>query len=103
MKSIELHLLETARDVDTAIQSGLVEPDALNGLVCMACSDEVGHLTDLPFAPFAVLLDERDIPWFLCGECVSEVIDPSIAFSVSSVEQLFATGEEFDDLDYEND
>jgi len=103
MKSIELHLLEAARDVDTAVQTGLVEPDVLNGLLCASCEDEVGHLTDASFVPFAVLIDERDTPWFVCGECIVDVVNPTTSYSVPSIEQLFMADEEFDDLDYEND
>lgn len=100
MKSIELHLLETARDVDLAIQSGLLEPRELNGLACLGCSEEVGHLTD-SFVPFAVLLDARDVPWFMCNGCVADVVEPA-TITVSSYETLFAKDEEFDELDFDD-
>lgn len=100
MKSIELHLLETARDVDLAIQSGLVEASELNGLACLGCSEEVGHLAD-SFSAFAILLDERDVPWFMCNGCVSDVIEP-ITLTVSSYETLFAKDEEYDELDFDD-
>ena len=75
MRSIEVHVINTASDVDTAITNGLAEPEELDLAECAACSDEVGHV-DGAFLAFALLIDERDIPWFICYACLEDVIDP---------------------------
>jgi hypothetical protein len=75
MRSIELHVINTASDVDTAIANGLAEPEELDLAECAACSDEVGHV-DGAFLAFALLIDERDVPWFICYACVEDAIDP---------------------------
>ena len=82
MRSIEVHVINTASDVDTAIVNGLLEPEQIdNGLLCAACSDEVGHITGelsryISFESFALLIDERDVPWYICYSCLEDVIDP---------------------------
>jgi len=75
MRSIELHVINTASDVDSAIRNGLAEPEELDVAECAACSDEVGHV-DGAFLAFVLMLDERDAPWFICYACVEDVIDP---------------------------
>ena len=75
MRSIELHVINTASDVDTAIANGLAEPEELDLAECAACADEVGHV-DGTFLAFALLIDERDVPWFICYACVEDAIDP---------------------------
>jgi hypothetical protein len=75
MRSIELHIINTASDVDTAIRTGLAEQEQLDSAQCSACSDEVGQVNGL-FYEFALLLDARDVPWFACYECLEDVIDP---------------------------
>jgi len=75
MRSIELHVINTASDVDTVIQSGLAEPEELDLAQCAACSDEVGQVNGV-FLEFALLLDERNVPWFICYECLEDVVDP---------------------------
>jgi hypothetical protein len=75
MRSIELHVIESASDVDTAIRNGLAEPEEIDLAECAACSDEVGHVDGL-FLAFALLIDERDVPWFICYACLEDAIDP---------------------------
>jgi hypothetical protein len=96
MRSIEIHLLETASDVDTAIRIGLVEPLQLDVAKCAACSDDVGHVNGA-FSTFALALDERDVPWFLCYECVEDVVDPQFAgMTDTPYTSLFDDDEEFE-------
>ena len=75
MRSIELHVINTASDVDTVLSNGLAEPEELDLAECAACSDEVGQVDGL-FHAFALLLDERDEPWFVCYGCLEDIIDP---------------------------
>jgi hypothetical protein len=104
MRSIEIHVLETASDVDTALLNGLLLPTQVNGLRCVACTDEVGHVSggaaeQVYFESFAVLLDERDEPWFVCHSCLEEVIEPIQAVEESRYSTLFDEDEEFDRFD----
>jgi hypothetical protein len=103
MRSIEIHLLETASDVDTAIRIGLVEPLQLEVAKCAACSDDVGHV-DGVFATFAIAIDERDVPWFVCYECLEDVVDPiAIELTDSTYATLFDDDEEFEKFTLRDD
>ena len=66
----------TARDEEAVITSGLLEPTALDGVTCCACSEEAGLTSDGVFVAYAVLIDEADTPWFACYECLADVLDP---------------------------
>ena len=102
MRSIEVHLIETASDVDTAIRNGLVaDPAELDHVECAACSDVVG-LVDGVFYEFALLLDERDECWFICYPCIEDVVDPRAATD-SSFEDLYVDDDEFDTFDLTDD
>lgn len=108
MRSIEVHLIQTASDVDTAITSGLLEPAQVNGLRCAACGEEVGHVSGLStdmvvFEAFALLLDERDVPWFVCYACAEDVLDPIEAVADKRYSTLFDEDEEFDRFDLLDD
>ena len=95
MRSIEIHLLTTARDEEAVVNSGLVEPRALDYVECCACGEEAGML-DGSFVPYAVLLDEADVPWIACYDCLADVIDP--VADVSLAGNLFVVD---DPEDYE--
>lgn len=98
-----------ASDVDSAIQSGLLEPAQVNGLLCAACSEEVGHVsgvsTDAPaFEPFAVLLDERDVMWCVCYVCAEDVLDPVQSVADKQYSNLFDDDDdEFEHFDLLDD
>ena len=92
MRSIELHVINTASDVDSAINNGLAEPEELDVAECAACSDEVGHVDGL-FLSFALLLDERNVPWFVCYPCLEDVIDPQ---PLTDSELSYVDEEEFE-------
>lgn len=73
MKHIEVHLIESNRDVDAAVGCGLLDgPFAIDP--CEHCGDEVGALGQ--FHPFVVVLDEDD-QWTLCYECALPLVDPT--------------------------
>jgi hypothetical protein len=92
MRSIEVHVINTASDVDTAIVNGLAEPDELDLAECAACSDDVGHV-DGVFLAFALLIDERDVPWYICYACLEDVIDPQPQMDSALP---YSDGEEFE-------
>ena len=104
MRSIEVHLIQTASDIDTAIRTGLLEPAQVNGLRCAACGEEVGHVSGpladyASFEEFALLLDDRDIAWFVCYGCAEDVLDPVEAVADKRYSTLFDEDEEFDRFD----
>jgi hypothetical protein len=101
MRSIELHVINTASDVDTVIKNGLAEPEELDLAECAACSDEVGQVDGL-FHAFALLLDERDEPWFACYACLEDVIDPQ-PLTDSTLSYLDDDGEEFEQFTLRDD
>lgn len=108
MRSIEVHLLETASDIDAALMNGLLSPSQVNGLHCAACSDEIGHASGvsteyLSFQAFAVLLDERDEPWFICYDCLEEVIEPITPVADTRYSTLFDDDDEFERFDLLDD
>lgn len=101
MRSIELHVINTASDVDTAINNGLAEPEELDLAECAACADEVGHV-DGAFLAFALLIDERDVPWFICYACVEDAIDPQ-PLTDSTLSYIDDDGEEFEQFTLRDD
>lgn len=96
MKHIELHIIETARDVETACLTGLLERDEVDGSLCEGCDESIG-ITNGAFVGFALVLDETDYSWFVCLDCVSVVLrDES-----KETDLLYGTMFDADD-EYEN-
>jgi hypothetical protein len=75
MRSLELHVIETASDVDDAVTAGVLLPENLVETECSDCSEGVGYSGIEEFAPFSVVIDENNRDWVLCTECASPVID----------------------------
>lgn len=76
MRSLEVHIVETASDVDLAIKAGLLEPQHLDYSTCSECDDAIGHvIDDGSFEPFAVVIDVDDADWVVCTDCASPVTD----------------------------
>jgi hypothetical protein len=76
MRALELHIIETASDVDLAIKAGLLEPHRLDYTSCSDCDDTVGHAaTDEAFEPFCVVIDADDNDWVVCIDCASPITD----------------------------
>lgn len=102
MRSIEVHLFETASDVDTAVHSGLVDaPSDFDNVECAACAEQCGEVDGL-FHQFALLLDERDVFWFACYVCLEDVLDPRVS-TETSLDALFANEDEFETFDLDGD
>lgn len=73
MMHIEIHVIESDRDIDAAVQCGLLDgPFEIDP--CEHCGEEVGVLGD--FHPFAIVLDEED-QWTLCYECALPIFSPN--------------------------
>ena len=76
MRALELHIIETASDVDLAIKAGLLEPHRLDYSSCSDCEDSVGYLiSDDTFEPFVVVIDASDADWVVCINCASPITD----------------------------
>lgn len=97
MRSIEVHLIETDDDIDTALASGLLEIADLDATECSACSELVGHVRDR-FIPFTLNLDEADIPWFTCVTCAQPILEPEITSAATSHDALFELDDDLDDF-----
>lgn len=69
MRHIEMHLIETAHDVDAANTAGL---DLFEDESCEQCHEQVGT-TDDGFVAFVVCLDD-EAEWIICAECANPVL-----------------------------
>ena len=73
MRSLELHLFETDRDVDLAISSGTAFPEQLADTQCLECDGSTGNCVT-GFEPFVLVIDENDQDWTLCFDCARPVL-----------------------------
>lgn len=69
MRHIEMHLLETSKDVSSANNVGLEVGD---DEVCEECYKPVGDVVG-SFVSFVLLLDE-DAEWIICADCARPVL-----------------------------
>ena len=84
MRALELHIIETASDVDLAIKAGLLEPHRLDYTSCSDCDDSVGHAsTGEEFEPFVVVIDASDADWVVCIDCASPITDGDLRKAVT--------------------
>lgn len=98
MKHIEVHVIEQDTDVASALSSGLLLVEDLDGASCTHCSESVAYV-DGVFIAFAIVLDEMDEPILMCMECVAPITDALAMPEHTSFEDLFIAEEEFDDFD----
>ncbi len=83
MRALEVHIIETASDIDLAIKAGLLEPTQLNAVNCSDCEEEVGHTGGVEeFEPFAVVIDADDADWVVCIDCASPITDGDIRLTM---------------------
>jgi hypothetical protein len=73
MRNIELHTIESATDIDSAIVAGLLDIEDIDGAECFRCYEEVGYVNG-GFYSYAVVLDDIH-QWTVCLSCASIVID----------------------------
>jgi len=73
MKSIELHVLESDADIDSAMTAGLIDIDDIDGATCAACYEDVGYVGSRFYA-YAIVLDDV-AQWTLCATCIEPVVD----------------------------
>lgn len=69
MRHIEMHLIESSRDVQSANAVGLETSD---DEICEECLVPVGEVKD-KFVPFVLLLDDES-EWVVCADCASPVL-----------------------------
>lgn len=97
MRHLEIHVIETDRDIDLAVQAGLLELGQLTASVCVDCDEPVGHSASNGFRPFTIVLEEEDEDWAVCIDCASPVVDGH-ASSTDSVSYEALIDEELDDI-----
>jgi hypothetical protein len=102
MKHIELHIIETARDVETACLTGLLAREDVDGLACSSCEDSVGEVDGVVYG-FGLVLDETDTSWVVCLDCVAPVLSPDSPEPADLYVSLFDKDEEFDDFTLDDD
>jgi|688.fasta_scaffold05142_50 hypothetical protein len=71
MRHIELHTIESSKDVVTANQIGFKVD---NAETCEECFQQVGESpVSKKFAPFVLALDD-EAEWVVCFECASPIL-----------------------------
>lgn len=94
MRSLEVHLFETERDVDLAIKSGTALPEQIASTKCIDCNDAAGYDRE-DFRPFILVIDENDQDWILCCSCAGPILTYVDAFFPPVVRSHF--GDDLDD------
>lgn len=73
MQHIEIHVIESDRDIDSAVECGLLDgPFDIDP--CEHCDEEVGVLGN--FHPFVIVLNGDD-QWILCYDCSLPLFNPN--------------------------
>ncbi len=75
MRSLEVHVFETERDIDLALNAGIVLPEQLASSSCIQCADKIGYSAGPEFGPFVLVIDENDQDWLLCHECATPILN----------------------------
>jgi hypothetical protein len=71
MRHIELHTIESSKDVAIANQVGL---EISGAETCEECFEQVGESPmSKKFAPFVIALDD-EAEWVVCFECASPIL-----------------------------
>ena len=71
MRHIELHTIESPKDVATANQVGL---EVAGAETCEECFQQVGESPlSKKFVPFVLALDD-EAEWVVCFECASPIL-----------------------------
>jgi hypothetical protein len=100
MRSLEVHVFETDRDLDLALNAGIILPEQVARTACVECGDAIcysGRVEE--FCPFVLIIDENDQDWALCEECASPIVDYVDAFFPPVVKSHFFSSDS-DDLEY---
>jgi hypothetical protein len=99
MRSLEVHVFETDRDIDLALNAGVVLPEQIARTACVECEEPICYSGGADeFCPFVLIIDENDQDWALCEECASPIVDYVDAFFPPVVKSHFLTDP--DDLEY---
>jgi hypothetical protein len=99
MRSLEVHVFETDRDIDLALHAGVVLPEQVARTECVECADPICYSGQADgFCPFVLIIDENDQDWALCEECASPIVDYVDAFFPPVVKSHFLIDP--DDLEY---
>lgn len=100
MRSLEVHLFETERDVELAIRSGTALPEQIASTRCIDCDGTAGYASG-DFEPFVLVIDENDQDWILCSDCARPVLTYVDSYFPPVVKSHFQDHDhDDDDLDY---
>lgn len=67
-------MFEKSNDIDMAIKSGAINPEALACNRCAQCGKTIGYDRDA-YKYFVLIIDENDQDWCLCQDCASPMLD----------------------------
>ena len=100
MRSLEVHYFETERDLDLALNSGLVLPEQLIVTDCTECKQKLCYSNSTcDFEPFVLVVDENDQDWIVCEDCAGPILDYVDAFFPPVVKSHFEADDP-DEYDY---
>jgi hypothetical protein len=99
MRSLEVHVFETERDIDLALGGGIVLPEQLASSRCIECSDGIGYSSGPVFGSFVLVIDENDQDWLLCHECASPILSYVDAYFPPVVKSHYLRDDHGIDLD----
>jgi hypothetical protein len=96
MRSLEMHHIETERDLTLALTCDLVLPEQVAATQCIECKERVCYSNGNEFIPFVLVLDENDQDWIVCEDCASPILDSVDSFFPPVVKSHFAVDEDFE-------
>lgn len=77
MQHVELHVMNTSTDAETAEFLGLIEFNPVE--LCENCSEPVAFDVDGTWIPCVLVMmdvDDEDVLYLLCTYCTQPVLDP---------------------------
>jgi hypothetical protein len=81
MEHLELHIITSNPDLETAVTIGLLDDSTV--LACDNCESTLADCEGA-FYSFVVILNEDDESWLVCEECYSPVVYPSALFELEN-------------------
>lgn len=96
MRSLEVHVFETDRDLDLALSAGIVLPEQVARTECVQCEAPLCYSGNSEFCSFVLVIDENDQDWVLCENCATPITDYVDTFFPPVVKSHFLEPEDYD-------
>lgn len=97
MRSLEVHVLETATDIGGALSAGTVSPEQVIETTCSDCGEDVGYLDGMvDFIAFCVVIDENNRDWIVCLDCSASIVDGDWRQATTSPERYAGVDEDIE-------